>query len=192
MSLLAEALNASQCVISVMGHHAGEDAGSIFERKVADCEVVGRTFWVAKSAKARPPQVQALCSAGESYAIFVEPASFGGARPTMESETATEFSPDRVVWHPLPEGIGPVTGHMDDSAAALVLEELTTDVEGSIDLWDYSDATDADQPIKFTLGLSTVCAIKRNSSEHPQRMKSRFRVAVAVARLVEPYCVWVR
>jgi hypothetical protein len=192
MSLLDEARKASQCVISVMGPHAGEDASAILERKVADCEVVGRTFWVAKSAKARPPQVQTLCSAGPSYVIFVEPAGPGGTRPTMESESAAEFSQDRVVWRPLPRGINPVTGQMDDSAVALVLGGLTTDVEGTVDLWGYADGSDLSKPIKFILGQSTVCAVKKDMSAHPQRMKSRFRSAVAVARLVEPYCVWVR
>ncbi|MDP2181789.1 MAG: hypothetical protein Q8K99_04380 [Actinomycetota bacterium] len=54
MSLPDEALLARKCVISVMGAHAGEDAAAIFSRKISDCGEVGRTFWVAKSAKARP------------------------------------------------------------------------------------------------------------------------------------------
>jgi len=73
MSLLDEALGASECVISVMGAHAGEDAAVIFERKIEDCRAVGHTFWVAKSAKARPQQVQAFCGSGRGYVIFVEP-----------------------------------------------------------------------------------------------------------------------
>ena len=67
MWLLDEALAASECVISVMGAHAGEDADTIFERKIEDCKTVGRTFWVAKSAKARPAQVQAVCRSGRGY-----------------------------------------------------------------------------------------------------------------------------
>jgi hypothetical protein len=63
MSLLDEALLAPKCAISVMGAHAGEDAAAIFSRKIGDCRKVGRTFWVAKSVKARPAQVQAICSA---------------------------------------------------------------------------------------------------------------------------------
>ena len=60
MSLLDEALRAPNCLISVMGEHAGEDAAAIFSRKIRDCREIGRTFWVAKSAKARPAQVRAL------------------------------------------------------------------------------------------------------------------------------------
>lgn len=63
---------APQCVVVVMGAHAGEDADAVFGRKIEDCRIVGRTFWVAKSAKARPAQVQAMCRSGSSYAIFVE------------------------------------------------------------------------------------------------------------------------
>ena len=192
MSLLDEALAASECVISVMGAHAGEDADTIFERKIADCETVGRTFWVVKSAKARPAQVQAVCRSGRGFVIFVEPATSGGARPTTGSDSATEYSPDRVGWFPLPGGLGPVTGQMVASAAALVFDELTTDLDRALDLWGYADGADPDMPLRFILGLSTACALRKDMSMHPSRMKSRYRRVVAVGRLVEPYCVWVR
>ena len=192
MSLLDEALCAPKCVISVMGAHAGEDAAAIFSRKISDCTEIGRTFWVAKSAKARPAQVQAICNSSRGYVIFVEPATPGGVRPTKESVSATEYSPDRARWLPLPSKIGPVTGQMDDSATALVFDELTTDVDRILDLWGYADGADPDKPLKFVLGLSTACAVQKDMSTHPNRMKSRYRRIVAVARLAEPYCVWVR
>ncbi len=192
MSLLDEALDASECVISVMGAHAGEDADTIFGRKIDDCESVGRTFWVAKSPKARPAQVQAVCRSGRGFVIFVEPASPGGARPTTESDAAAEYSPDRVGWLPLPGGLGPVTGQIDDSATALVFDRLATGVDGTLDLWEYADGSNPDRPLRFTLGLSTACAVRKDTSGHPERMKSRYRRVVAVARLAEPYCVWLR
>jgi hypothetical protein len=192
MPLLDEALNASECVISVMGAHAGESADAIFGRKIDDCEAVGRTFWVAKSAKARPAQVQAICSSGPGYVVFVDPASPGGARPTTASDCATEYSSDRARWLALPDGIGPVTGHMDSLAAGLVLDRLTTHVDSTVDLWAYADAAHSDQPVKFILGVSTACAVRKDMSAHPERMKSRYRRVVAVARLADPYCVWLR
>ena len=192
MPLLDEALGASECVISVMGAHAGEDADTIFGRKTEDCEAVGRTFWVAKSAKARPAQVQAVCRSGRGFVIFVEAASPGGARATTESDCAADYSPDRVNWFPLPSGLGPVTGQIDDSATALVFDTLATDVGGTIDLWTYADGANPDKPLKFILGLSTACALRKDTSKHPERMKSRYRRVVAVARLAEPYCVWLR
>lgn len=135
MSLVDEALRASMCVISVMGAHAGEDAATIFGRKIEDCTQTGRTFWVAKSAKARPAQVQAMCNSAQGYAIFVDPATPGGARPTKETESACAYSLDHATWFPLPTGIGPVTGQIDASAAALVFDALTTDVGHTLDLW---------------------------------------------------------
>jgi hypothetical protein len=192
MSLLDEALRAPTCVISVMGAHAGEDAAAIFSRKISDCMETGRTFWVAKSARARPAQVQAICNSSHGYVIFVEPATPGGARPTKESVSATAYSPDRATWLPLPNKLGPVTGQMDHSATALVFDELTTDVDRTLDLWGYADGADPDKPLKFILGLSTACAVQKDMSTHPSRMKSRYRRIVAVARLAEPYCVWVR
>ena len=192
MPLLKEALAASECVISVMGAHAGEDADAIFGRKIDDCETVGHTFWVAKSAKARPAQVHAICNPGPGYVIFVEPATPGGARPTTKSDIATHYSPDRAIWVPLPDGIGPVTGQMDSSATALVFDRLTTDVDRTFDLWAYADAADPAKPLKFILGLSTACAVRKDMSAHPQRMKSRYRRVVAVGRLADPYCAWLR
>jgi hypothetical protein len=192
MPLVNEALRASECVISVMGAHAGEDATAIFRRKIDDCRETGLTFWVTKSAKARPAQVQSICNSSHGYVIFVEPATPGGARPTKKSDSATAYSPDRATWLPLPSGIGPVTGQMDDSATALVFDELTTDVDRTLDLWGYADSADQDRPLRFMLGLSTACAMRKDMSMHTDRMKSRYRRIVAVARLAEPYCVWVR
>ena len=97
MSLLDEALRAPNCAISVMGAHVGENAAAIPSRKISDCREIGRTFWVAKSAKARPAQVQAICDSSHGYVIFVEPATPGGARPTKEADSTTAYSPDRHV-----------------------------------------------------------------------------------------------
>ena len=47
-------------------------------------------------------------------------------------------------------------------------------------------------PLRFILGCSTVCAIRRDTKSDPRRMKSRLRGIVAVARLADPYCVWIR
>jgi hypothetical protein len=175
-----------------MGGHAGEDARDIFERKMADIEAVGQTFWVAKSSKVRPAQVQEMCSAAQGFVVFVEPASLGGARPTTESASAVEYSSDGLSWLPLPRGITPVTGQIDAAAAALIFDQLTTHVEGVIDLWAYADQSDSGEPLKFILGRSTACAIRKDTSLHPRRMKSRYRSVVAVARLAEPYCTWLR
>ena len=86
MTLLEEAINCKQCVISVMGGHAGEGVDVIFARKISDIEHTGRTFWLMRSPKAKPPQVQSVCAVIPSYAIFVEPATAGGARPTTEAD----------------------------------------------------------------------------------------------------------
>jgi len=192
MALVDQALAASRCVISVMGEHAGEGVDSIFERKTADIDAVGRTFWVARSSKARPVQIQDLCASQRGYVIFVEPATPGGAKPTITSDAASEYSGNRTKWLPLPQGIGPVTGKMDDAATAFVFDQLTTDSTRAIDLWQYADGSDVDGPVRFILGCSTVCAVRKDMTAHPRRMKSRYRAIVAVARLVEPYAVWLR
>ena len=187
-----EALNCSRCVISVMGAHAGEGADEIFQRKQADIGRAGRTFWLMKSPKARPPHVQELCKAIPGYAIFIEPATKNGARPTTTGDASKEYSPDGNSWYPLPIGIGSVTGKLDSGAFALIFDMMTTSVKGSLDLWDFGEYPDTQKPLKFMLGCSTVCAVRKDMHKHPGRMKSRYREIVAIARLAHPYCVWLR
>lgn len=175
-----------------MGEHAGEGIDAIFHRKTADIERAGKTFWLMKSPKARPPQVQEVCKTIPAYAIFVEPATKGGARPTTTEETSRQYSPDGESWYALPESIGPVTGKLDTMAAALIFDMMTTTVSGTLDLWAYGDYSNTHKPLKFILGCSTVCAFRKDMTAHPERMKSRYRGVVAVARLAEPYCVWLR
>jgi hypothetical protein len=145
-----------------------------------------------RSPKARPPQVQGICKTFPAYTIFVEPATKGGARPTTEDDAAKEYSDDGVLWHQLPKGLSPVTGKLDTVATALVFDMMTTDVRGTFDLWDYGDALDIHKPLRFILDCSTVCAVRKDMKSHPEKMKSRYRGIVAVARLAEPYCVWIK
>lgn len=192
MITLDEVLKCSHCIISVMGEHAGEGVDAIFLRKATDIARTAKTFWLMKSPKARPAQVQELCKTIPTYTIFVEPATRGGARPTTREDPAREYSADGRVWCQLPEGISPVTGKIDTSASALVFDMMTTAVNGTLDLWGYGDFSETQKPLKFILGCSTVCAIRKDMTPHPERMKSRYRGIVAVARLVKPYCVWLR
>lgn len=192
MTLLEAALACPQCLVSVMGDHAGEGVEAIFERKIADIGRIGKTFWLMRSPKAHPAQVQAICKMINAHTIFIEPATKGGARPTTAEDPAKEYSDDKELWHPLPVGITPVTGKLDTNATALVFDMMTTAVSGTFDLWGYADLTDIRKPLKFILGCSTVCAVRKDMTSHSERMKSRFRRIVAVARLAKPYCVWLQ
>jgi hypothetical protein len=192
MASLSVALEHPRCIVSVMGGHAGEDAHAIFARKKADVARVGVTYWLMRSPKARPPQVSELCQTSPAYALFVAPATHGGARPTTKEDAATEYSSDRHSWLRLPDGISPVTGKLDACAAALVFDMLTTEVSATLDLWNYGEAAPIATPLRFKLGCSTVCAVRTDMTLHPSRMKSRYRAIVAVARLTYPYCVWLR
>jgi hypothetical protein len=44
--LLEDALEAPQCIISVMGEHAGEGVDQIFKRKIEDITNINCTFWL--------------------------------------------------------------------------------------------------------------------------------------------------
>ena len=192
MKLFEAAMAAPNCVVSVMGDHAGEDAGDIFDRKKADINRLGKTFWLMRSSKARPAKVQGMCTTIPAYTIFIEPATKRGSRPTTAEDAAKEYSDDRVLWHRLPEGLSPVTGKLDAGATALVFDMMTTDVIGTLDLWEYGELSGTPKPLRFVLGSSTVCSIRKDTKSHPDKMKSRYRGIVAVARLADPFCVWVR
>jgi len=192
LTLLEKALACPQCVVSVMGDHAGEGVDSIFNRKNEDIERTGKTFWLMRSPKVRPQHVQQICKTVPAYTIFVEPATKGGARPTTKEDAAKEYSDDGVQWHQFPNGLSPVTGKLGSGATALVFDLMTTDVSGTLDLWDYGELSDINKPLRFILGCSTVCAFRKDTRSHPDKMKSRYRGIVAIARLAPPYCVWVR
>ncbi len=146
-----------------------------------------------RSPKARPPQVQELTKTMvPTYTIFVAPATKGGARPTTQEDAASEYSDDGKIWQSFPNGLSPVTGKLGNSATALVFDMMSTDVSRVLDLWDYADAKDSNNPLKIILGCSTVCAVRKDTKLHPSRMKSRYREIVSVARLAKPYSVWVR
>ena len=192
MGLLEASLEGPNCVVSVMGDHAGEAAAEIFNRKRTDINRLGKTFWLMRSSKARPAQVQGMCATIPAYTIFVEPATKGGARPSKAEDPSREYSVDRVLWHRLPEELSPVTGKLDAGATALVFDMMTTDVKGTLDLWEYGELSETPKPLRFVLGCSTVCSVRMDTKSHPERMKSRYRGIVAVARLADPFCVWVR
>jgi hypothetical protein len=192
MTLLEEALACPQGVVSVMGDHAGEGVNTIFNRKKADIERTGKTLWLMRSPKSRPTHVQRICTTLPAFTIFVEPATKGGARPTKEEDAAKEYSDDRLLWHTISKGLSPVTGKLDTAATALVFDMMTTNVSGTLDLWGYGELSDINKPLRFILGCSTVCAVRRDTESHPEKMKSRYRGIAAVARLAHPYCVWVR
>jgi hypothetical protein len=192
LTLLEKALACPQCVVSVMGDHAGEGVDSIFNRKKADIERTGKTFWFMRSSKAQPRHVQRICARVPGYTIFVKPATKGGARPTTKEDAAKEYSDDGIQWHRFPNGLSPVTGKLGSGATALVFDLMTTDLSGTLDLWDYGELSVINKPLRFILGCSTVCAFRKDTRSHPDKMKSRYRGIVAIARLAHPYCVWVR
>ena len=84
MKLIDEALQSHYCVISVMGAHANEGSETIFGRKMQDIDKTGTTYWLMRSPKARPPEVQDICKTTTSYVIFIEPASRGGGAPNHD------------------------------------------------------------------------------------------------------------
>ena len=184
-------------VLSVMGPHAGEDSEVIFARKARDTRMVGRTFWVIRSHKARPDMVQSLCRTARDQGhmpvcVFLTPSSAGGAVPTKTSSAATAYSSDQVDWRSLPHGLSPVTGRITRSACALVFDQLTTGDLDTVDLWQYADFFDQERPVKIRQGASTVCVVRRDTQAHPDRMKGHLRFAMATARLAEPFAVWLR
>ena len=184
-------------LFSVMGPHAGEDCDAIFARKIEDIRNAGRTFWVVRSHRGKPDMIQTIgatvCSnSGEPLCAFLAPSSLGGAVPTKTSSAAAEYSANRSKWHALPAGITPVTGQMAANTCAVVLDQLRLQEAAVVDLWQYADFFNPEWPVKIRQGASTVGVIRRDTSAHPDRMKSHLRQVMAVGRLVEPFAVWLK
>ena len=184
-------------VFSVMGPHAGENSDAIFKRKIADVKNVGRTFWVVHSHKAKPDMIQSVGasvfeSSGEPLCAFLFPSSPGGAFPTKTATAALEYSANRREWVPIPQGMTAVTGKMSSSTCALVFDQLWLMKSGFVDLWQYADFFDPRQPVIIRQGASTLGVMRKDTSYHPNRMKSHLRKVIAVGRLVHPFAVWLR
>jgi hypothetical protein len=180
-----------------MGSHAGEESNAIFLRKIDDIKNVGRTFWVIRSHKAKPDMIQAICytardRAKEPLCAFLEPSSVGGSAPTKTSLAATEYSTNQLKWERLPTGIGPVTGQITRSTCALVFDHLVLPELEIVDLWQYADFFNQEKPVKIRQGASTIGVVAKDTSAHPERMKSHIRQVVAVGRLSKPFAVWLR
>lgn len=183
-------------VLSVIGPHAGESENEIFNRKIQDIKNIGRTFWLMKSFKAKPPMVQELCQKAKgkderAYCIFIEASSKGGALPTKTATYAISSSKDNTTWENLPDDLSPVTGKMDGQAYALVFDELEI-VDDVMDLWNYANFFNEEEPIRIIQGASTICASKKDMQCHSKRMISRYRRIMAIGRLYFPYCVYLR
>lgn len=195
---LNDVLDCKYLVLSVSGAHAGETEEGIFDRKIDDVQRIGKTFWLNRSQKARPDMVQSLChqtkkTGSGCYCVFMEPSSKGGALPATSKEVAKSFSKDGLIWYNFPRGLGLVTGKIGRGAQALVLDQLEPVKPIShINLWDYADFTSESSPLKIIRGVSTVCAVKKDMCGHKDKMVSNRRRIVAVGRICDPFCVYLR
>jgi len=186
--------NTKYVILSVMGPHAGEDEAKIYQRKILDIDNTGMTFWLVRSNQAKPDAVQQMCKVAKSessdiYCYLIDPSS--RASPTKYAESAKAYSQDKITWRDFPSSLGPVTGRIDKGAYALVFSEIKLS-NFNIDLWNYSNYFKQIEPIIFRQGGSTVCSIQKDSRAHPKKMQSNLRVVRAVARLTEPYEVWLK
>jgi lipopolysaccharide export LptBFGC system permease protein LptF len=185
-------------IISVMGPHAGESSEEIFSRKIADVEKTGKTFWVINSYKSNPTIINeikqsALKENENVYCLFIEASTKKGARPTTESKKATEYSEDKQIWKLFNKKNSPVTGNIRKNSYAMVFDELSIiESKSEFNLWDYGDFDKQTEPILPKLGVSTWCGIKKNMSNHPDKIKSNLRKIMAVAKLHNIGSVWLR
>ncbi len=188
--------NTKHAVISIIGQHASESMNDIFLRKITDINTVGLSYWLIKSHQAKPIMVQSICNMAKSIfqpcpCFFIEAATKQGAVPTKHSVFAYEYSKDSLHWEPFPKGLSPVTGKIDTTSYALVFNQLEL-VDMTIDLWNYTDFRDKDNPIRIYQGASTLCAVKQDLNNPLGKIKSRYRKVVAVGILADPYCVYLK
>lgn len=179
-----------------MGPHCGYTPTQIFERKMNDIQSLGFTFWSMKSRMAQPDLVQSLSkkNGGTAYVILIQPATPGGAKDTTIPNYAQQFSPDNRHWYQFDKRLCKVMVNIRRDAFAFRFDKITL-IENKhivLDLWNYASYLETNKAIRTGQGFSTVCAEKKDTRYYPDRMLSHEREIVAVARLIEPYCVWLR
>ena len=123
---------------------------------------------------------------------FISPSLITGAIATKEAIKAENYSINKKDWKTLPSNISPVTGNLKNIAYALVIKDLEIIAKDTIDLWDYADYFEKNNPIKLIQGRSTVCACMKNMKDHPEKLKSNNRDLMEKCILCDPYCVWVK
>jgi hypothetical protein len=97
----------------------------------------------------------------------------------------------------LPANISPVTGSKSNSRRyALILDQLEwfppESQRPQLNLWDYARYFAREEPIRGGRGTSTVCAVRKDMSASPRRIKSNCRKIVGVGRLALDASAWVR
>lgn len=182
-------------IFSVIGSHAGESKQEIFGRKIEDINRVGYTFWLYKSNQTKPNIVQDFCKRAKKeseniFCFFIEPSSSGGAKPTKISVSARSYSVDNKEWSILPKSLSSVTGEINKGAYALIFDSLKQ-IDNEVNLWEYADFL-TEKAIKIRLGNSTLCAVRKNTAEEKDRIKSPNRKIIAIGKLFEPYCIWLK
>ena len=189
-------LNEKFVIISVVGPHAGESSEQIFSRKIKDIERTGNTFWMIQSYKSNPPKVQSLVKKAKLerrniFCIFITPSK--EARPTTKSNKAKSFSSDKINWKKLSPKLSQVTGNISTNSFSLVFDKMNiTEQDIKLDLWNYADFEEQKNPILPKLGVSTICAVRKDMSQHPNKIKSNIRKIEAVARVSSLGCVWLK
>ena len=185
-------------IISVIGPHAGEPLNQIFSRKMTDVKKAGKTFWVISSNKAsleliHQMKTNALKENKDIFCIFIEPSQKGGSQDTKQSEQAKEYSEDKKIWQSFDEKISPITGKITTNSYAMVFDELSlVETESKLNLWNYADFDNQNEPIKLNQYRSTFCGIQKDMSNNTNHMKKQFRKIVAVAKLHDVGAVWLR
>jgi len=177
-------------VLTIVGTHAGETIEEIILRKQQEISKLGYTFWLYKSHSAKPTIVQEMAKTHKINTYLINASSLSGAKPTTEKALARLYSTDKHNWDAIPSGLI-VTG-LSKGAFALVFKNIRILDNEVIDLWDYSDYSNPQDPVRFRLGNSTIPVIQKSSMNSSNKIKSNIRKVIAVGELKKPFCVYVQ
>ena len=179
-------------IFSVIGGHAGEDEHQIFFRKKEDIKKYGWVLWLFKSHRAKPEVIQAFCKSAQSVGSealvgFLWPRLAGSATQTQTRDYATGYSKNSIHWENIPNGME-VTGKVDGGAYAFFMDSIQLG-ESKVDLSMYRSFPQQ-QEIRPMPGGSTICGTRVMPTQN--LIKPNVRRISAVARLREPFCVYLR
>ena len=106
--IVSRAKNSEFCIFSIVGPHCGETLESILNRKKADIDGGGFSFWNVKLNVRFIENLRNSLEGRRCYVILLE----GNANDTRGNDIAKFYSSDNARWQEIPTNISEVSGNL--------------------------------------------------------------------------------
>lgn len=109
-------------IATIIGSHAGEEIGNIFNRKINDITNYRHTYWLFHSNKVTKDKFKLVVP---KKIYFLQSKTKNGAKPTKRAQVAKYFSSyTHGTIQPIDLNLSPVTGKLSKVTKALKLSKI--------------------------------------------------------------------